>query len=249
MPRDAESDDDFLDITLRPAAEVAGRLVALAAMVRRSALELDPVGDAEGDRFDLAAWLREERVSGLLSADEQRVVGSRVGGLTPEVAEDGSWRIEAVAALAWAGGITDALPPFDQGAQPGPLLDVLPEPWDKMAPFRALISLRGEDEIAAAREMAELWHWRGRIEEDIAEADAPDVHRLRDVIREVAADAARAGLFERPLGGDFVVGKRLFRDLSIDEQRLMTEIAAERLHALNWLCGFGASWEDTPLDV
>lgn len=249
MPRDAEPDDDFLEITLRPATEVAGRLVALAAVVRRSALELDPVGDAEGDRFDLAAWLREEHVAGVLSADEQRVIGTRVGGLTPEVAEDGSWRIEAVAALAWAGTITDALPPFDQGAQPGPLLDALPEPWDKMAPFRARIALRSEEEIAAAREMAELWHWRGRTEEDTAEADESDVRRLRDVIREVASDAARAGLFERPLGGDFVVGKRLFRDLSFDEQQLMTEIAAERLHALNWLCGFGASWDDTPLDV
>ena len=249
MPRDAESDNEFLEITLRSAAEVAGRLIALAAVVRRCALELDPVGDAEGDRFDLAAWLREEHLAGLLTADEQRLIGTRVGGLAPEVAEDGSWRIEAVAALAWAGGIIDMLPPFDQGAQPGPLLDTLPESWDKTALFRARVVLRGEDEIAAAREMAELWHWRGQIEEDIADADDGAVRQLRDVIREVASDAARAGLFERPLGGDFVAGKRLFRDLSPEERQLMTEIAGERLHALNWLCGFGATWDDTPLDI
>lgn len=244
-----DPDDDELEIMLRPTAEVAARLVALATVVRRCALELDPTGDAEGDRFDLAAWLREERVTPLLTADELRLVETRVGGLAREVAEDGSWRIESVSVLAWAAGLTDALPTYELPSPPAEILALIPEPWDKVQPFRTAIELRGEEEIAAAREQAELWQWRGQIltaEDGQSLAATPE---MRQIIREVAADSARAGLFERSIGNDFPVAGRPYRQLTEDERALLTDLASERLRALNWLCGFGTSWDDVPTDI
>jgi hypothetical protein len=29
----------------------------------------------------------------------------------------------------------------------------------------------------------------------------------------------------------------------------LVAITGQRLHALNWLCGFGSSWDDVPLDI
>lgn len=242
-------DDDTLEIVLRLPAEVAARLIALATVVRRCALELDPTGDAEGDRFDLAAWLREERVTPVLTPDELRIVETRVGALDRDVAEDGSWRIESVAVLAWAAGLTDQLPTYELPSPPAEILALIPEPWDKVEPFRGELDLRSEDEVAAARDQAELWQWRGQIltaEDGQSLAATPE---MRQIIREVAADSARAGLFERSIGNDFPVAGRPYRNLTEDERALLTDLASERLRALNWLCGFGASWDDAPTDI
>lgn len=242
-------DDDSLEITLRPVAEVAARLIALATVVRRAALELDPSGDAEGERFDIAAWLREEHVTPLLTNEERSLVETRVGGLDRDVAEDASWRIESVAVLAWAAGLTDELPSYELPSPPADVLALIPEPWDKVQPFRAEIELRSEEEVAAAREQAELWQWRGQIltaEDGQSLAATPE---MRQVIREVAADSARAGLFERSISNDFPVAGRPYRNLAEDERALLTDLASERLRALNWLCGFGSSWDDAPTDI
>jgi hypothetical protein len=241
--------DDSVDITLRPSAEVAVRLVALTAVVRRSMLELDPSGDAEGDRFDLAAWLREERLTALLTDEEQRMIETRLGGLPREQAEDAGWRIEAVAVLAWAAGLSDERPLYHLPAPPDVILSLVPEPWDKVQTFRQSVQLRSEEEIAWAREEAELWRWRGQLERDEGLGGAAAQAEIRQLVRQVAADSARTGLFERPVGQDFPVAGRPYRDISADEQELLTDIASERLRALNWLCGFGTSWDDTPLDL
>jgi hypothetical protein len=243
-----DEDDESVDITLRPAAEVAMRLIGLTAAVRRSMLELDPSGDAEGDRFDLAAWLREERLTPHLTADERKMVETRLGGLDPDEAGDAGWRIEAVAVLAWAAGLIDERPRYDLPAPPAELLALVPEPWDKAQPFRQAIELRPEDEIAWAREEAELWRWRGEVETEEGAGGASPAE-IRQLIRQVAADSARTGLFEKPVGNDFPVAKRPYRDLGSDERELLTDLASERLRALNWLCGFGEDWDDTPLDV
>lgn len=246
---DGPDDDDSLEITLRPAAEVAARLIALATVVRRAALELDPSGDAEGERFDLAAWLREERITPLLTDEERRLVETRVGGLDRDVAEDASWRIESVAVMAWAGGLADELPSYELPSPPADILALIPEPWDKVQPFRAAIELRSEEEVAAAREQAELWQWRGQIltaEDGQSMAATPE---MRQIIREVAADSARAGLFERSISNDFPVAGRPYRNLTEDERALLTDLASERLRALNWVCGFGSSWDDAPTDI
>ena len=246
---DQPDDDDSLEITLRPAAEVAARLIALATVVRRAALELDPSGDAEGERFDLAAWLREEHVTPLLTDEERRLVETRVGGLDRDVAEDASWRIESVAVMAWAAGLADELPSYELPSPPADILALIPEPWDKVQPFRAAIELRSEEEVAAAREQAELWQWRGQIltaEDGQSMAATPE---MRQIIREVAADSARAGLFERSISNDFPVAGRPYRNLTEDERALLTDLASERLRALNWLCGFGSSWDDAPTDI
>jgi hypothetical protein len=48
---------------------------------------------------------------------------------------------------------------------------------------------------------------------------------------------------------DFVIGDRSiasFDDLDLER---FSSLAEERLRALNWLCGFGTSWDEVPLDI
>ena len=68
------------------------------------------------------------------------------------------------------------------------------------------------------------------------------------MIQEVAAEAAAAGLLGAP-GGDFVIGGRDLSSFNDDDLSKLAATTEERLRALNWLCGFGASWDDVPLDV
>ena len=40
-----------------------------------------------------------------------------------------------------------------------------------------------------------------------------------------------------------------YRHLAPEQHAEAHSIAVERHHALNWLCGEGASWDDVPLDT
>ncbi len=83
----------------------------------------------------------------------------------------------------------------------------------------------------------------------LLEAGGKEAQRLRTVIREVAGEAARAGLIVDVAGGDFTADGRPYRDLDEEALGMAAAIAAERHHALNWLCGFGTDWDNVPTDV
>ena len=57
------------------------------------------------------------------------------------------------------------------------------------------------------------------------------------------------GLLPPPLRGDFRAYDTIYRDLSPEDRAEAHAIAAERHHALAWLCGDGATWDNTPLDT
>ena len=80
--------------------------------------------------------------------------------------------------------------------------------------------LRDREGIELERESARLWHWRART-------------------TAVQAD----GSIELP--------ERFasFDQLTPEERAEAHSIALERHHALSWLCGEGATWEDVPLDT
>ena len=66
-----------------------------------------------------------------------------------------------------------------------------------------------------------------------------------------AEKAASDGLFESPMGGDFSVFGRPYREISGEEWSQATSIAMERHRALNWLCGYAPAnrWDETPTDT
>jgi hypothetical protein len=233
-------DADEIEINLRPPAVVAARAIVVATICRRAHLELaaqDLIGDdPEGERFDLAAWIVEEGLDPALTPAEQRLLKSRLGRIAREELVAASWQAEGLAALAWALGLSDDV---DWPANPGPLLALVPAPWDSSRALRSGAKLRSEAAIALERERAELWYWR-------AETETEDVRAL---VREVAEEAHAAGLLPPPIGHDFPVGRLAFRSLPPDQRDEWRIIATERLRALNWVCGFGSDWENVPLEV
>lgn len=246
-------DDEELDIRLRSPSETAARAIVLGAVCRRAYLELperpEAADDPEGERFDLSAWLRDEGLQPAISPTERRLLETRLGRIPRDDADAASWRGEALAALGWALGLLDEMPPYDAPADLDALMTLIPGPWDKTAPFRGGAPLRDEPAIAAARETAELWHWRATTADLLLAATGREARELTAVVREVAQDAAQAGLFPRPIGGDFPANGRPYRDLSPDDLAVLANVAAERHYALNWLCGFGSTWDDVPLDL
>jgi len=57
------------------------------------------------------------------------------------------------------------------------------------------------------------------------------------------------GVLPTPLRGDFQAYGKNYRHLSPDQHAEAHSIAAERHHALNWVCGLGESWDTVPLDT
>ena len=57
------------------------------------------------------------------------------------------------------------------------------------------------------------------------------------------------GLLPSPLRGDFAAFGTGYRELTAAQAAEAFSIAYERHRALNWLCGEGRDWDDTPTDT
>ncbi|HEU0115124.1 MAG TPA: DUF4272 domain-containing protein [Thermomicrobiales bacterium] len=245
-------DDDSVDINPRPAALVARRATLIASLLRRVGIEIGVVGadDALAERFDLAAWTAAEGLPALATEAEAATFAAPLGALDPLLIEDATWDAEALVALAWALGLISPMPPYDAIANPLAALSAMPLPWDSIAQFARSAKLRPETELAKERERAEVWRWRALTE--MAKRDAPAATRpkLETAMNQFSREAAAAGFIAETKDDDFPVGHRPYRRISDEQLDDLAEIARQRLHALNWCCGFGDSWQDEEaLDV
>lgn len=157
------------------------------------------------------------------------------------VVVDAVWRGEALGTLLWALQLAE-LPPYDQ-----------PFDSDEVAaadPGKG--ELRDSDEVELERESARLWHWRARTTELQAAGEVALPERYRSLDQVIAATAMRGhsqGLLPAPIRGDFRAYGKVYRHLTADQHAEALSIAVERHHALNWLAGEGATWDDVPLDT
>ncbi len=243
-----------IDINLRPPSETGRRLVVLATLCRRAYLEsvstaseLDE--DPETERFDLLTWLEEQGLGSDLTADERRLLDTPVGALSLDETRAATWNAEALVALGWAAGLLEAIPDPVAPADPNPILVATPAPWDEAVGWTASIRLRPEETVAFERERAEVWLWRAEIEAERRSLRGRALTSLEDDLRDVVRESVEAGLLPSADGRDFAVAGRPFRALDEDAIDVIATVANVRLHALNWLCGFGASWDDVPLDL
>jgi hypothetical protein len=165
---------------------------------------------------------------GLLPSDDPAVI-------------DAIWRGEALGALLWALQLAE-LPGYDQ-----------PFHTDEVAAASLDgARLRDEDEIDLERESARLWHWRARTTTVQAEGVVELPERFATFDQLIAATAMRGfeqGLLPTPMRGDFRAYGQVYRHLAPEQHAEAHAIAAERQHALAWLCGEGESWADVPLDT
>lgn len=247
---DWSADDESIDIELRAPEDVAARAIILAALAHRGFLEVDAAADddpaTDEDRSDLFDWLRDENLTELASPTELSTIRAQIGTLDPAEAASATWATEALAPLCWALGLAPALPPAEQPIQAESLLDLIPSTDSPTNEFIAGAQLIHEDEIARARESAELWHWRATVQELLVIATSQDRNDLVIAILETVEEGATHGLLPPPAQGDFPVNGQPYA-VAPDPETLGM-VAEWRLRALNWLCGFGDSWETVPLD-
>ena len=164
----------------------------------------------------------------------------------PDAAEDPAvvdavWRGEALGTLLWALQLLE-LPPYDRPFEPH---EVAATELDGAA-------LRDGEEVDLERESARLWHWRARTTglQAAGAVELPERYATFDQL--IAATAMRGyeqGVLPPPMRGDFRAYGKVYRHLSPEQHAEALSIALERHHALNWLCGEGASWDDVPLDT
>ncbi len=237
-------DDEFLDIQVRPAEEIAARMLILSALTRRSVIEalsaeeeVDEEEDPDELFFDLTVFLAESGAARWLTVDEQRIIATPPGELPDRIADsliENAPALEAlVSATLHSSGDTAELS-----------LDTT-----TVASLVETISAPDDESAASLRESAELWHWRAETEFGIRHTTGQERRSLLTLVRETATEAASAGLVALTPDGDFDAGGRSLRELDDVELTVLAINARTRLKALNWLCGFGDSWDDVPLDV
>jgi hypothetical protein len=151
------------------------------------------------------------------------------------------WAGEGLGMLLWALELAQ-LPPYDRAFDAAALLET--SVGDAV--------LRPDDEIARARETAQLWHWRARTAalQVNGEVTLPAPWQSFDQL--VGATAMRGfeqGLLPRPLRGDLPAFGAVYRELNAEQRAEAHQIAWQRHRALNWLCGLGKSWDAVPTDT
>ncbi len=239
-PVESESGDDSIDITLRPVDHLSARAIVLASVARRGMLEVEAGREPyelETDRFDLSSWVRTELDEYLLPT-ERRLLGTPIGDLSDVDFVLCQASLIGASTIAWTLSVApeSELPIPADGVAERLVLAWAPTPWDGWRSALKHAKARDLVEIANERERLELWYWR-----------ATDAADASEMLREVVADIRRSDLI--PIrGDDFVTANSLaFSDLSSDSRSEIAHEAEQRLLSLNWVCGFGDSWDNVPL--
>ncbi len=244
-------DDDDLDIELRAPEEVAARCIVLAALIRRLSIESlasDRNDDGlSGEAYDLRVWLQTENLWDRLGATEVALLDRPLGRLDDDEMASVAWQAEGLAALGWGLGLAE-LPPLGDLSQVEPVLELVPSPWDATAAWIGNAGLRPEPVVAHERDRAELFEWRASIEAPRRIATGPERTEYDEAIADVASEVGGTGLAV-VANGDLLIADIPLASLQDDMLERLRALAEERLRALNWLCGFGDSWDRVPLDV
>ena len=201
-------------------------------------------------------WGRAPELRGYMSPRERELASSTIEDMSAQLQIDAVWRMEALQVLMWALNYVPGLPRYDVEADSDLIKDFPPGGYQDY-PSRAI--LRPWDQIEAARDMAELWHWRSRTRELIEDGDRlPDDPEMRragfrtydDILRFTARQAHSEGRLQT-IDQDFAAHGKAYRDLTDDEWSQVRSITMERHFALNWLCGYapGNAWDETPTDT
>ena len=211
--------------------------------------------DAEGTRDDF--WTLLGGYQKYLSPLERTFSRTTMSTITEAQLINASWRVEALIPLLWALQVIDEIPPYDTQSSPEVVSDSRFADPDA---FIANASLRPTEEIDAARDVAEAWHWRSRtrqlIEDGTPFPDSPEFAAagftsFDSIVRMSAKSHEGDGTFDKMVDEDYPAFGKAYRDLTDEEWTTTRSITMERHFALNWLCGYapGHRWDETPTDT
>ena len=122
----------------------------------------------------------------------------------------------------------------------------MPGPGDAVGAFVNDAKLRSIDEIAEAREIAEIWCWRIDAGIDRDTMSPAEKRELDETVLVTADEAMTAGYLHETIDGDFARNGKKVRDLDEETLDELWWITQRKAKTLNWLCGYGESWEDAP---
>ncbi len=246
--------DDEIDINPRSMDEAGRRLVVLVSLLRRNFLNEQIAAETleeevADERFDLIAWLADQELESELAPEEREYLENQIDRSSSTQSADRIVPIAAITSLGWYLGLVPDLPDLLSVEPQQLLIDQIPAPWDSIQPWLVGLSTRSLDELARQREFAEIWVWRSEIEEQRQRSTGSALAEIAAAIHETAVETVNAGLISRHSHGDLLIAGTPFSQLSREEQEAVAIEATDRLHALNWLSGYGESWSDVPLDI
>lgn len=241
--------DDTLEINLRAPRDAALRLLIEIGIVNRAGLESAAKSGyemADEERFDLYAWLIDAGAEPLMSHFERGIFNETVGELGEEDVRELSFSLETAGLLAWALGRVEADAGTPVRVNGGALLASLPGPGDVVGAFLNDAKLRSLETIAEAREIAEIWCWRIDAGIDRDTMSPSEKRELDETVLVTADEAMTAGYLHETIEGDFALNGKRVRDLDEETMDELWWITQRKAKTLNWLCGYGESWEDAP---
>ncbi|HUQ03505.1 MAG TPA: DUF4272 domain-containing protein [Kofleriaceae bacterium] len=209
------------------------RAWALAAVAERGFLEAGARPDADGALARLRAWIDVSGTRTELEPEERAAVDAPLGSLDRQQVVDCTWRSEGVAVLAWALGLAD-LPAHDEQADMETLATVLgfpPLAADAAGAPTPTPARRPAEELERAERRLLAIHWRVR---ELQVAPGPvDFVRFSQEAWFGAFDLFGIAVADR----DLAVGGAPIARADDALLRITSSIAAERHHAIAWVCG------------
>lgn len=226
--------DSLLNDDAPSAVRVARRMLALMAVAARGLLEpYSDQEDADGARLDILTWLDRLGIWDELEPGEVDLLQESVGGLEPPTDIDAAWRIEAVAVLAWALGLYEKLPAYDEPAHVGDVRETVRFLDSKAKQLVEKAQLRDAAEIEVLADQMFTIHWRLNYFHAIDRQTIDFVKVAKNSrFGELNLDAARL------IDGDLAIREKGIACAHDDERHICNGIVSERHRAANWLCGY-----------
>lgn len=235
---------------------VANRAMCLGVLLKRHGLELgiqsvkdlpDEIRDGwrrehEGIHQHLKQWCVEEKLIDQFSEDERLLIDADLGAWQQLDRATIRWRSESLGIMLWALNTID-VPYYDTQFD----VEALLIPLDLMNPtidFMWCATVIEGGVIHQARDLAETWHWRAHMQEQLL--DNPE---HIETVHRVAHEMYEAGNLPELLNDDFPVLGKAYADLNSDEYNKIASIAKERHYALNWLCRQSDNWDDVSIEI
>jgi len=240
------------------AKDVAIRLVILNMLYDHCTIFVDEPTIEEAEKLHLEALetLGKYELWSLLTTSEKEIFKCSPLEVSDELAHDIFYGINSRGILAWCLGLIEAMPEFDTSLyDDDSILDDFCE--TKPSPVDIAIKewkLRSAKEIDAARDVAEMWHWRSRTlslqrSKPIAKSDKKS-ESYRKIVRDVAVTSL-PDLGILTLDDDFSAFGKPYLLLDEEEWDKIHFITLNRHKALNWVCGYAPSddYDETPTET
>lgn len=237
----------------RPVAaqEAATRALRAMAVALRAFVEIGLAIGAPGaspeqamdSRGNLNRILLDGPVFAMCTSEEREALSAPAGSWDDRTRQQFAIQHEVAATLAWALGVMNQLTAAGAISNVHDLSPIYVKVLTQAQTFLDAAALRGAGELELARDTLTLWCARGQLQIGLKKnLPVPAGHPTWEAaIRQLTSYASELGIARG--SDDFLVGKRLYRDLTELESVELYSGLAKRYETLCWLTGVKPVWE------